>query len=107
MKAVAVDIASIVRRCFCCGRTRHRYTQINTKLEAEKNVMTIPSRGPFICYGSTFLGFLDPPPPLRNHVSSTENGQKISDPPSPPTSDYVIYEWSHIEQYCIFNDPYL
>ena len=37
-----------------------------------------------------------PPPPLRNHVFSTENNQKLafSDPPSPPTSDYVIYEWS-------------
>ena len=55
MKAVAVDIASIVRRCFCCGRTRHRYTQINTKLEAEKNVMTTPSRGPVTNYVSTIL----------------------------------------------------
>ena len=55
MKAVAVDIASIVRRCFCCGRTRHRYTQINTKLEAEKNVMTTPSREPFTNYVSTIL----------------------------------------------------
>ena len=37
-----------------------------------------------------------PPPPLRNHVFSTENNQKLafSDPPSPHTSDYVIYEWS-------------
>ena len=73
MKAVAVDIASIVRRCFCCGRTRHRYTQINTKLEAEKNVMTTPSRGPFICYVSTFLGFFDPPPTVGKHDFSTEN----------------------------------
>ena len=39
-----------------------------------------------------------PPSPLRNHVFSTENNQKLafSDPPSPPTSDYVIYEWSLI-----------
>ena len=52
--------------------------------------------GPFIYYVITFLGFLDPPPPLRKHVFSTENNQKLafSDPPSPPTSDYVIYEWS-------------
>ena len=52
--------------------------------------------GPFIYYVITFLGFLDPPPPLRNHFFSTENNQKLafSDPPSPPTSDYVIYEWS-------------
>ena len=54
------------------------------------------TKGPFIYYVITFLGFLDPPPPLRNHVFSTENNQKLafSDPPSPPTSDYVIYEWS-------------
>ena len=34
--------------------------------------------------------------PLRNHVFSTENNKKLafSDPPSPSTSDYVIYEWS-------------
>ena len=55
-----------------------------------------PTKGPFIYYVITFLGFLDPAPPLRNHVFSTENNQKLafSDPPSPPTSDYVIYEWS-------------
>ena len=49
---------------------------------------------PFIYYVITFLGFLDPPPPLRNHVFSTENNQKLpfSAPPSPPTSDYVVYE---------------
>ena len=43
------------------------------------------SKGPFIYYVITFLGFLDPPPPLRNHVFSTENNQKLafSDPPSP------------------------
>ena len=41
--------------------------------------------GPFIYYVITFLGFLDPPPPLRNHVFSTENNQKLafSDPPPP------------------------
>ena len=55
--------------------------------------------GPFIYYVITSLGLLDPPPPLRNHVFSTENNQKLafSDPPSPPTSDYVIYEWSLIK----------
>ena len=53
-------------------------------------------KGPFIYYVITFLGFLDPPSPLRNHVFSTENNQKLAfyDPPSPPTSDYIIYEWS-------------
>ena len=30
-------------------------------------------KGPVICYVITFLGFLDPPPPLRKHVFSTEN----------------------------------
>ena len=40
--------------------------------------------GPFIYYVITFLGFLDPPPPLRQHVFSTKNKQKLafSDPPS-------------------------
>ena len=35
-------------------------------------------------------------PPLRQHVFSTKNKQKLafSDPPSPPTSADVIYEWS-------------
>ena len=44
-----------------------------------------------------FRIFGPPSPPLRNHVFSTENNQKLafSDPPAlPPTSDYVIYEWS-------------
>ena len=42
------------------------------------------SKGPFIYYVITFLGFLDPPPPLRQHVFSTKNKQKLafSDPPS-------------------------
>ena len=41
--------------------------------------------GPFIYYVITFLGFLDPPPPLHNHVFSTENNQKLAfyDPPPP------------------------
>ena len=54
------------------------------------------TKGPFIYYVITFLEFLNPPPPLRNHVLITENNQKLvfSEPPSPPTSDYVIYEWS-------------
>ena len=34
---------------------------------------------------------MDPPPPLRKYVFSTENKQKLS---FSPTSDYVIYEWS-------------
>ena len=54
------------------------------------------SKGPFIHYVIAFLGFLDPPPPLSQHVFSTKNKQKLefSDPPSPPTSADVIYEWS-------------
>ena len=53
-------------------------------------------KGPFIYYVITFLGFLDLPPPLRQHVFSTKNKQKLafSDTPSPPTSADVIYEWS-------------
>ena len=41
------------------------------------------AKGPFIYYVITFLGFLDPPPPLRQHVFSTKNQQKLafSDPP--------------------------
>ena len=44
--------------------------------------------GPFIYYVITFLEFLDPPPPLRQHVFSTKNKQKLalSDPPPP-------YKW--------------
>ena len=35
-----------------------------------------------------------PPFPLRKHVFSTENKQKLAfSDPSPPTSAYVIYEW--------------
>ena len=42
-------------------------------------------KGPFIHYVITFLGFLDPPPPLGNHVFSTDNNQILafSDPPPP------------------------
>ena len=51
-------------------------------------------KGPFIYYVIKFLGFLDPPPPLRQHVFSTKNKQNLafSDPLSPPTSADVIYE---------------
>ena len=55
------------------------------------------TRGPFIYCVITFLGFLDPPPLLRQHVFSAKNKQKyaFSDPPPfPPTSADVIYEWS-------------
>ena len=43
------------------------------------------AKGPFIYYVITFLGFLAPPPPLRKHVFSTENNQKLtfSEPPPP------------------------
>ena len=36
------------------------------------------------------------PSPLRKHVFSNENKQKLtfSDPPFPPTNAYVIYKWS-------------
>ena len=64
---------------------------------SEVKWLLIHLRGPFIYYVITFLGFLDPPPPLRQHVFSTKNKQKLaffSDPPSPPTSADVIYEWS-------------
>ena len=42
------------------------------------------------------FGVFGPPSPLRQHVFSTKNQQKLtfSDPPSPPTSADVIYEWS-------------
>ena len=58
--------------------------------------MRLFGKGPFIYYVITFFGFLDPPPPLRQHVFSTKNKQKLafSDSPSPPTSADVIYEWS-------------
>jgi hypothetical protein len=36
------------------------------------------AKGPFIYYVITFLGFLAPPPPLRKHVFSTENNQKLA-----------------------------
>ena len=36
------------------------------------------TRGPFIYYVITFLGFFDPPPPLRQHVFSTKNKQKLA-----------------------------
>ena len=35
------------------------------------------------------------PPYVLNHVFSTENNQKLAfSDPLPPTSDYVIHEWS-------------
>ena len=42
------------------------------------------------------FGICGPPSPQRQHVFSTKNKQKLafSDPPSPPTSADVIYEWS-------------
>ena len=52
---------------------------------SEVKWLLIHLRGPFIYYVITFLGFLDPPPPLRQHVFSTKNKQKLafSDPPPP------------------------
>ena len=45
------------------------------------------------------FGIFGPPSPLGQHVFSTKNKQKLafSDPPSPPTSADVIYEWSLIQ----------
>ena len=42
-----------------------------------------------------------PPSPLRQHVFSTKNQQKLafSDPPSPPASADIIYEWSLGQKY--------
>ena len=42
------------------------------------------------------FGIFGPPPPPRQYVLSTKNKQKLafSDPPYPPTSADVIYEWS-------------
>ena len=58
------------------------------------------TKGSFICYVITFLGFLDPPPPLRKHAFSAENNQKLafSDPPPPLQVINVIYEWSSSDQ---------
>ena len=41
-------------------------------------------KGPFIYYVITFLGFLDPPPPLRKHVFRTENNQILAFSDLPP-----------------------
>ena len=49
-----------------------------------------------------FLGFLDPPPPLRQHVFSTKNKQKLAFS-DPPTSPNVIYEWS-LRIYLVFSE---
>ena len=55
------------------------------KMKVLGTVLELPAKGPFIYYVITFLGFLDPPPPLGKHVFSTENNQKLafSDPPPP------------------------
>ena len=47
----------------------------------------------------TYLLFLDPSPPLSKHAFSNENKQTLAffDHPLPPTTAYVIYEWSQIE----------
>ena len=43
------------------------------------------TKGPFIYYVITILGFLDPPPPpLRQHVFSTKNKQKLAFLTPPP-----------------------
>ena len=51
------------------------------------------AKGLFIYYVITFLEFFGPP--LRQHVFSTKNKQKLafSDPLLLPTSADVIYEW--------------
>ena len=45
---------------------------------SEVKWLLIHLRGPFIYYVITFLGFLDPPPPLRQHVFSTKNKKKLA-----------------------------
>ena len=56
-----------------------------------------PSLGTIHILRHHIFGIFGPPSPLRQHVFSTKNKQKLafSDPPSPPTSADVIYEWSH------------
>ena len=52
--------------------------------------------GPFIYYVITFLGFSDLPPHyvIMFLVLKIIKNWHFLTPPSPPTSDYVIYEWS-------------
>ena len=47
--------------------------------------------GPFIYYVAHFLDL------LRKHVFSTDNKQKLELCDIPPTSAYVVYEWSLLE----------
>ena len=46
--------------------------------------MTEYTMGPFIYYAFSFLGILDPPPPLHQHVFSTKNKQKLAFLTPPP-----------------------
>ena len=50
---------------------------VNNNYDDEKKYKR-NAKGPFIYYVSTFLDFLDLPPPLRKHVFSTENKQKFA-----------------------------
>ena len=56
-----------------------------------KKDLKVPEKpkGPFIYQVITFLGFLDPSPPLRNHVFSTENNQKLAFSDPPPTLQVI------------------
>ena len=69
--------------CLCTLDSQTADHAIISKLFFPQNVTV--SKGPFIYYIITFLGFLEVPPPLRQHVFSTKNKQKLafSDPPPP------------------------
>ena len=68
-------------------RSFHKYHVIFAHLHENK--------GPFIYYVITFLGFLDPPPYVFMFlVLKIIKNWHFLTPPPPPTSDYVIYEWS-------------
>ena len=63
--------------------------------EENANFLLIYYKGPFIYYVITFLGFLDPPPPYVSMflvLRISKNWHFLT--PLPPTSAYVIYEWS-------------
>ena len=71
----------ISKSTFCQKVTVHK-AKFKKEYEAIRYIFF---KGQFIYYVITFLGFLDPPPPLRNHAFSTENNQKLafSEPPPP------------------------
>ena len=64
-----------------------RKTPMYYQMTHSTKVLTM---GPFIYYVITFLGFLDPPPPLRQHVFSTKNKQKLAG------GEYALVSNAHI-----------